>query len=253
MKKATFLEYDKPRLCAMVQDSNPDDMICTICNSLYDGAEAFGIQLENLEHQYRNEECLKRIFSFCRGLPIYITSYRGANNAGFTDEQCAELLLLGVKCGATIADIMGDMFCREEHELTMDAEAIKKQKALADKIHSLGGEVLFSSHLHGYYDEEECMRIAREQKARGADVVKIVNFSRTEEEMLENIKICAHLKSVCDHYLYLANGEYSRLERQICGSLGCCMYLAVQDYRRNSSKEQPSLASLKKIRDNMIF
>ena len=31
------------------------------------------------------------------------------------------------------------------------------------------------------------------------------------------------------------------------------MYLAVQDYRRNSSKEQPRLASLKKIRDNMIF
>ena len=194
MKKATFLEYDKPRLCAMVQDSNPDDMICTICNSLYDGAEAFGIQLENLEHQYRTEENLKRIFSFCRGLPIYITSYRNANNTGFTDEQCAELLLLGVKCGATIADIMGDMFCREEHELTMDAEAIKKQKALADKIHSLGGEVLFSSHLHGFYDEEECMRIAREQKARGADVVKIVNFSSDGFQLtLDEVDLIAFL------------------------------------------------------------
>ena len=237
----------------MVQDSNPDDMICTICNSLYDGAEAFGIQLENLEHKYRNEETLKRIFSACRGLPIYITSYRNHKSADLSDDECAELLLLGIKSGATIADIMGDMFCREEHELTMDEAAIKKQKELADKIHALGGEVLFSSHLHGYYDEAECLRIAREQKARGADVVKIVNFSRTEEEMLENIKICAHLKSVCDHYLYLANGEYSRLERQICGSLGCCMYLAVQDYKPFSSKEQPRLRSLKEIRDNMIF
>ena len=253
MKKATFLEYDKPRLCAMVQDSTPADMINTIWNSHYDRAEAFGIQLENLEHEYRTEENLKQIFSACRGLPIYITSYRNHKNAGFTDDECAELLLLGVKCGATIADIMGDMFCPEEHELTMDEAAIAKQKALADKIHALGGEVLFSSHLHGYYDEEECFRIAREQKARGADVVKIVNFARSEDEMLENIKICTRLKNVCKNYLYLANGEYSRLLRQTCGSLGCCMYLAVQDYKTVSSKEQPRLRSLKQIRDNMVF
>jgi hypothetical protein len=34
MKKATFLEYDKPRLCAMVQDSTPADMINTISGEL---------------------------------------------------------------------------------------------------------------------------------------------------------------------------------------------------------------------------
>ena len=48
--KPTFLTYQKPLLCAMVQDSTPAEMICTIMNSQYDGAEAFGIQLRHDLH-----------------------------------------------------------------------------------------------------------------------------------------------------------------------------------------------------------
>ena len=62
--KKTFLEYQRPLLCAMVQDETPVDCICTIVDSLYDGAEAFGIQLCNLLPEYRNEESLKKIFSY---------------------------------------------------------------------------------------------------------------------------------------------------------------------------------------------
>lgn len=238
----------------MVQDSNPEDAICTIMNSRYDGAEAFGIQLECLKREYRTRAQLERIFGFCGGMPIYITSYRYAESAGMTDEECAELLTLGVEAGATLADIMGDMFCPSPYEITYDAAAVKKQKALADKIHALGGEVLFSSHLHAFLPEEEVFRIAEAQQERGADVVKIVSFATTEEELLADIAICARLKHrISKNYLFLANGEYSRHLRQITGCLGSCMYLCVRDYLPCSSKEQPILRAQKAIRDSMIF
>ena len=69
-KKASFLNNPKPLLCVMVQEPNPDSAIEVISNALYDGAEAFGIQLECLEREYRTEENLKKIFSACKGLPI---------------------------------------------------------------------------------------------------------------------------------------------------------------------------------------
>ena len=45
MRNPTFLTYDKPLLTAMVQEKTADDAICVIMDSLYDGADAFGIQL----------------------------------------------------------------------------------------------------------------------------------------------------------------------------------------------------------------
>ena len=254
MRKATFLEYDKPLLCAVVQDRSPQEMNVTINNSLYDGAEAFCIQLEILKPEYRNEQTLKEIFSACRGLPIYITSYRKYFSEHLTDDDCAELLLLGAKCGATLCDVPGDFYCPEPHELTEDIAAIAKQKKLIERIHALGCEVLMSSHLHGFYDEKEVNRIALAQRERGADVVKIVNFATTEEEFLQNVQICTRLKRVLNcPYLYLASGEYGRFIRQTGGKLGCCMYLGVERYHTGSFVEQPILRSLKVIRDNMVF
>ena len=252
--KPTFLKYQKPLLCAMVQDSTPADMICTIMNSHYDGAEAFGIQLEYLKPEYRTLEQIKKIFSYCQNKPIYITSYRGNYNKGFTDEECAEYLLLGLEAGATLCDVMGDMYHKEPNELTWDEEAIKKQKALIKKIHDMGGEALMSTHIHDYFDEETTLKIALAQKERGADVVKIVNFARTEDELMANINTVYRLKKELDGtpFLYLANGDKCRLLRQMGARLGVCMYLCVQNYTPVTSKEQPLLRSMKIARDALL-
>ena len=251
--KATFLQYNKPLLTAMVQENTPGDAINTIMNSHYDGAEAFGIQLECLERQYRDVETLRGIFSYCMGKPIYITSYRHNNSEGMTDDECAEYLLMGIEAGATLGDVMGDWFHPEPYELTFDEEAIAKQKAIIDRIHALGGEVLISSHLHTYFTCDQLLEYAHAQRERGADVVKMVNFAQTEEQLLENIRAAAMLKHELDcPYLLLANGAHSRLLRQIGPNLGVCMYLCVQHYAANS-KEQPILRSQKAVRDNMFF
>ncbi len=253
MRKASFLNNDRPLLCVMVQDATADAMIDTINNALYEGAEAFGIQLEWLDKEFRTEEHLRSIFSACRGLPIYITSYRKGRGI-MTDEECKELLLLGARCGATLCDVMGDMYDPVPNEITFDEIAVEKQKALIKEIHALGCEALMSTHLHGLYEKEDVYKYAKAQRERGVDVVKIVNFARTEEELIKNIEICAGLKCEIDcEYLYLANGEYCRLLRQIGGKLGCCMYLCVVRYGGVYSKEQTLLRSQKSIRDNMVL
>ncbi|MBO5271161.1 MAG: type I 3-dehydroquinate dehydratase, partial [Clostridia bacterium] len=232
MKKATFLGHDRPLLCAMVQDSTPDEMICTILDSLYDGADAFGIQLCNLKAEYRTEETLRKIFSYCEGRPIYITSYRGGQSKGLSDDECMELLLLGLSAGATLCDVMGDTFHPEKDQLTFDPEAVEKQKALIAKIHEMGGEVLISTHTSRFFTEEEVVSYAKAQMERGADVVKIVSKANTEDEQMEALQTIHRLKKECDRpFLFLVGGKYTRLIRQIGPALGVCMYLCVQRYR----------------------
>lgn len=182
-----------------------------------------------------------------------MTSYRKSNSAGATDEECAKLLLMASECGATLCDIMGDYFHPEPHELTMDPEAVNKQKALIEELHKRGSEVLMSTHIHAFYPEEKVMEIAEAQRERGADVIKIVNYAETEDQLMENLNIVYHMKKTLDRkFLYLANGPYSRLLRQIGPKLGVCMYLCVQSYGPLNSREQPLLRNLKTMRDSML-
>ena len=252
--KATFLNHEKPLLVAMVQEETPDAAIAVILNSLQDGAEAFGIQLENLLPEYRTLEQLKKIFSYCRNKPIYLTSYRSYSNKGLTDDERVEFLLLGLEAGGTLLDVEGDLYHKEPNELTFDPEAVAKQEALIKKIHDMGGEALISTHIHDFFDEEKTVKIALEQKRRGADVVKIVNFARTEDEMMANLNIIHRLKKeLCGTpFLYLANGEHCHVIRQFGARLGVCMYLCVQDYKPVSSKEQPLLRSMRIARDALM-
>ena len=69
MRRASFFDYEHPIICAMVQDSTVDEALCTIKDSLYDGADAFGIQLCNLIPEHRDEEHLHKLFEACEGKP----------------------------------------------------------------------------------------------------------------------------------------------------------------------------------------
>ena len=110
-----------------------------------------------------------------------------------------------------------------------------------------------STHIHAFYQEEKVMEIAGAQRERGADVIKIVNYAETEDQLMENLNIVYHMKKTLDRkFLYLANGPYSRLLRQIGPKLGACMYLCVQNYGPLNSREQPLLRNLKTMRDSML-
>ncbi|MBQ3573450.1 MAG: type I 3-dehydroquinate dehydratase [Clostridia bacterium] len=253
--KPTFLNRDLPFIMSMILKDNPDDVRYAIRNSAYDGADAFGIQLCYMKHEYKTEENYKQMFAQACGKPIYITNYRAMQNEGLTDEECAEGLILGLKSGATLADVMGDMFDKgAEMELTKNQTAIDKQMKLIDKIHSLGKEVLISSHICKFTPAEQVLEIAYEQQRRGADVVKIVTAANSDEEQIENLRITALLKKELKvPFLYLSGGTHSKIHRMIGPLLGCVSYLAVLKHDARAIPTQPTVRAAKAVRDNLDY
>lgn len=248
--KKTFLEYDKATLTVMVQADNPGRIKELMDESLLNGAEAFGMQFERLEPEYRNKEVYKELFSYT-DKPVYVTNYRMGKNEGKTDEVLAEELLELADCGATLCDVMGDLFDKQPDEVATDNKAIAKQMKLIDDLHKKGAEVLMSSHVYKYTPAERVLEIALEHQRRGVDICKIVTGADTMEQQLENLKIIHLLKeNLKIPFLFLAGGECQIL-RRIGGELGCCMYLCVHEYDELATPVQPLLKNVKAIRDNM--
>lgn len=248
MMKPSFVHVHRPLLTVMISEATIEADKVVIANAIYGGAEAFCIQLEKLAPEYRTLEQLKDLFAECHGRPIYITAYR----EGLNDEQCVELLLLGLEAGATLCDIMGDMYHSEKSQMTFDQAAVAKQKALIDTIHSRGGEVLMSAHLPDYLDPETVMAYAHAQAERGADVVKIVSWAKDEQQMMANINLAHRMRCELDRpFLFLNVGECGMLLRQIGPALGACLYLCQERYIEGRGSGQPLLTSAKKIREGM--
>lgn len=248
--KKTFLEYYKAILTVMVQADNPDRIRALIDQSLPNGAEAFGMQFERLEPEYRNKEVYKELFSYV-DKPIYVTNYRKGENEGKSDEILAEELLELADCGATLCDVIGDLFDKQPDEVALDDNAIEKQIKLIDDLHKKGAEVLISSHIYTYTPAERVLEIALEHQRRGADISKIVTGADTMEQQLENLKIINLLKEKLEiPFLFLACGECQIL-RRIGGEIGNCMYLCVHEYDEFATPVQPLLKNVKVIRDNI--
>ncbi|NMB95771.1 MAG: type I 3-dehydroquinate dehydratase [Clostridiaceae bacterium] len=251
MKKITFLNYEKPLLTAMIQCPTKEEAIAKIKKSIDLGADAIGVQLCKLKKEYRTLKDLKEIFDSCNEKPIYITSYRFGESTCYTDEQCVELLLLGLEAGATLCDVMGDMFDPKAHlELSQNPAAIKKQMELIDEIHRRGGEVLMSSHTRRNISIEEAMMIAKEHDRRGADIIKIVTIADHQNDIPKYIECIQKIIAETNKkLLFLASGK-GTLIRYIGPNFGVCMYLCVESHGVLDTKEQPLLSKLKLIRDN---
>ena len=248
--KRTFLKSDNPIITTMVQANNPDRIKELIDKSLPEGAEAFGMQFCKMKEEYRNKTTYKELFSYT-DKPVYVTNYRGRKNEEKTDEQLADELLELAECGATLCDVMGDMFDKQPDELAVNETAIKKQMELIDRLHQEGAEVLMSSHVLKYIPAEEVLKIALEHQRRGADICKIVTGADTMEQQIENLKIINMLKeNLKIPFLFLAGGE-SHILRRIGGELGDWMYLTVYEHDELATASQPLIRNVKAIRDNM--
>ncbi len=253
-QKPTFLGQSRPLLCCMVITETADQAIITARNAAFDGADAYGYQICRMDPKYRTEEEIRRVLRYMGDRPVYMTNYRHGFNAEKSDEQIGDELVDLARWGATLCDVMGDLYCRAENEMTMDAAAIDKQKRLIDRIHKAGGEVLMSSHVLKYTPAEEVLRIALEQQKRGADIVKIVTAGNSVEEEMENLRITTLLKKELDvPFLFLSGGTHCKLHRTIGPMLGCVMGLCVQAYDARSSKDQPLLRAERQVLDNFDY
>jgi len=254
MLKPTFLKYEKPLLTAMIVCETPEEAIKKINDSIELGADALGIQLCCLKREYRSKETLLEIFKACRGLPIYITSYRGRFSEGMSDDECAELLLLGLDAGATLCDVIGDFFEKDaKYQLAQSEEAIKKQKSLIDEIHKRGGEVLMSSHTKTSCSLEESMMIAKAQAERGADVIKIVHISKNKNEIPMYIDTIKQITKEIDKKLLFLVSEEANVTRYLGPSYGVCMYLCLSEIGKYDTPDQPLLSVIKPFRETLTF
>lgn len=248
-----FLNQDKPMLTVMLECSTPEMAIGRIRNANCLGAEAYGLQVESLRPEYHTPEVYRRLFDEMQGRPSYVTYYGFKENEGKTYEELAEGMLVLAECGATLCDVMGDMFCAHPEQMTDNPDAIRRQMEYIDKLHDIGAQVIMSSHLEKYTPAERILEIAREQKRRGADIIKIVTVSDNMEQQIENLKIIDLLK--CElgaPFLFLSGGECT-LHRRLGMMLGCCMSLCVYEHDAYSHPVQPLLSTMKTIRDCMDF
>lgn len=248
-----FLTSDKPMLTVMLQCQTPEVAIGRIRNALHLGADAFGLQVESLLPEYQTPETFRKIFEEMNGKPSYVTNYRSGQNKGKTDEQLAEGLLTLADCGATLCDVQGDFFAPHPLQMTEDPVAIKKQMDLIDQIHEKGAEVLMSAHTNCFLPGERVLELAREQKRRGADIIKIVTDAADMQEQLENMKTIDLLKrELGAPFLFLCGGECS-IMRRMGIHLGCSIALCVYEHDHLSTPGQPLLQVMKQIRDQIQF
>ena len=246
-----FLNYDKATLTVMVQANNPERIKQLMDKAIPAGAEAFGIQFEQMLPEHRKPEVYRDLFSYAKGRPSYVTNYRDRQNGGKSDEELGDELVELAECGADLCDVMGDYFDRQPDEMAVDETAINKQIGLINRIHQKGAKVLMSSHVMKYTPAERVLEIALEHQRRGADISKIVVGAENREQELENLRIINLLKEKLDiPFLFLSSGE-CRILRRIGGEIGSCMYLCVYEHDALATPQQPLLKKLKQIRDNM--
>lgn len=248
--KKSFINREKPWLTLLFSPASAEDAIRDIRKALEDGAEAFCIQTEALRPEDRNPESYRRIFDAMGDCPVYVTNYRHHANENATDDEIAAGLLELAHCGATVCDIMGDLFDPQPGEMTTNPEAVEKQMKLVEELHAAGAEVLMSSHVLKYIPAEQVLEIALQQQSRGVDIVKIVTGADTTEQQLENLRITHLLKQeLKTPFLFLSGGECA-IHRRIGPMLGCCMYLCSLDDSVEPKPVQPMLRKTKQIWEN---
>ena len=237
----------------MIQARTPKRVNELIKKGIADGADAFAIQIDQLEKEYRTQDIYKKFLSEMSGKPLYATNYRTNLNVGKSDEELAADILFSAKCGINLIDVMGDLFCPSKNEIALTPEADKKQRELIKQIHSYGSNVLMSSHTYCYLPPDEVLKIAKLQEERGADIIKIVTAAETEEELYTNFEITARLKrELSKPFLFLCVGKYCKKHRLVAPLMTNGMFLCVVEHDEFSTQAQPLLTEAKQI-VNSVF
>ena len=60
MMNSTFLNQNRPLITGMILKDNPDSIRFAVKNSICDGADCLGIQLECLKKEYKTDENYKK-------------------------------------------------------------------------------------------------------------------------------------------------------------------------------------------------
>ena len=267
MKKLSTMKA--PAIAGVIREETAIKAIAEIKNCLYDGAEMIDLHMSCL--QDTSVENLRRIISSSK-LPVlalnYNTRYNGSD-AGLTEEERVQSFLRSVEAGAAGVDIQGytyhlpskSGFCGEDKysftkgnpkEIVTDEEVIEKQCELIERVHGMGAEVLLSCHPFIPMKSEQVVELALFLEKRNPDIIKIVTYANTDEDMIESIKTMVELKkAVKTPVSYHAAGPKGRLSRIINPALGGQIAFCVDRFSESSTMEQLDLKTAKAVVDGL--
>ena len=265
MIKQKYTQLDRPIIVESVRMETIHEAIEDIQNAEKEGAQAFLVHLELLKDTERTLEGMERIFA-ATNLPIMALNYRakdGSEDAS-VDEKRAELLIESIKCGASMIDVWGDMFdydsvesltnCAQgfatarPKEISMRESCVQKQKALIEKAHELGAEVLMSAHVGTELSCEQAISLAKEIESRGADIVKIITTCDSKEHIPVILQTIMELKKhLRVPYMYQCGGKYGKIVRPIAPFFGSIFALCHLKYGAVTFPEKPLLADVKEV------
>jgi 3-dehydroquinate dehydratase len=250
--RPSFLNKPYPVITGIMAGQTPREIIASARNSESEGAGGIAIDLFDLKPEFRNYESFKEIVNSVN-LPFMFYFYRNDRREQLGDDDRQEVLLVAAEAGASMIDVMGDLYDPSANEITFNQNAINKQKRLIGKIHSKGADVVISSHTGCPLTTEEVIRHMLELESRGPDVVKIVTTINTEEELAEALRTTIALnRELKTPFIHLCSGKYSRPHRFMCPVLGTSILFAVPYYSdRYPGLAQPTIKSMNAVLDNI--
>ncbi len=246
----SFFDQPSPVITAIMAGETPQEFIAEARNAEFDGAGAICAELNYLKPEFRNYDSLKGMIDAV-DLPFMFVFYRNDKWGESNDEQRQEVLLTAAEAGASMIDVMGDLYDPSPMELTLNPQAIDKQKRLIDKIHGKGAQVVISSHMPCARTTEQVLEHMQEVASRGPDVVKIVTTANTEDELAEALKTTLTLKRELKlPFIHLCNGKFSRPHRFMGPVLGISIMFTVHRYREKYGYNQPTIKAMKAVLEN---
>lgn len=249
--RLSFLDRAKPVISGIFAGQTPQELIAAARNSEYEGAQGITVDLFDLKPEFRNQESLRRVINSVR-LPFMFYFYRNDRWKDSSDEDRQEVLLAAADAGASMIDVLGDLYDPSPMEITYNQSAIDKQKRLIDKIHEKGADVVMSSHMSNSLNTDQVLEHLRALEDRGPDVVKIVTTVNTEEELAEALKTTITLnRELKKPFIHLCGGKYSRFHRFTGPNLGLAILFAVPSYSDRYDFSQPTIKAMKAVLENM--
>ena len=112
-------------------------------------------------------------------------------------------------------------------EISDGGEAVKRQKAVVDRVHDRGGEVILSAHVYKHLDSDAAVAVAERIQQRGDDFGKIVGVDETMAQALDTLEAHLRLNDAVDvPYTLMAIGAPSRIVRPIAPVFGSAWVFA---------------------------
>ena len=266
--KQKITQLKSPAIAGVINQKTVAGAISKIKNCIFAGASMIDLHLECLS--YSGEADLKKIMSSSK-LPVLALNYSKEipEDDELFEVARTESLLEAVRAGAAGIDMQGYTFHRPSKsgfyggdrysftkgnpkEIVTDEAIIDKQRALIEKVHAMGGEVLLSCHPGIVMNTEQVVELALFLEKRNPDIIKIVTRAETEEDLAESIRTMLALKkAVKTPISYHANGKAGALSRIVNPLLGAQIAFCVEHYDEGSTMEQMDLRAAAAVIENV--